>query len=211
APHAHAIHLDPAGQRAFVADLGLDRLAAYRFDAQGGTLAAEDAATVRLKPGAGPRHFAFHDGGRLLYVLNELDSTVTALRRDGAAAAFAPLQSLSTLPPGFAAANLPAEVAVRPDGRFLYASNRGHDSIAIFAIDPAAGTLAPAGHQSTRGQWPRHFAIDPTGAYLLAANQRSDSIVVFRIDGTTGGLTPVGEPFRVPAPVCVRMLAPTPD
>jgi 6-phosphogluconolactonase len=209
APHAHAVHLDPTNALALVADLGLDRLVAYRFDPRQGALIAHEPATVRMSPGAGPRHFVFHSDGRLLYVLNELGSTVTALRYDAPHASFAEFQSVSTLPEGFAGENAPAEIAVRADGKFLYASNRGHDSIAIFAIEASTGRLAPQGHRLTQGKGPRHFAIDPTGAYLLAANQDSDSIVVFRIDAASGRLEPVGPPFRVPKPVCVRIQAPS--
>ncbi len=206
-PHAHSVQLDPTERMALVADLGLDMLVAYRFDGARGTLAPYEKATVRLAPGAGPRHFAFDPGGRFVYVLNELSSTVTALAYDAAGPSFTELQSLSTLPAGFKGENTTAEVVVRPDGRFLYASNRGHDSIAIFARDPATGKLTAAGHRSTLGKTPRNFAIDPTGTFLLAANQDSGSIVVFRIDPRGGGLEPVGAPVRVPQPVCVRMRA----
>jgi len=206
-PHAHAVNLDPTGALALVADLGLDMLVAYRFDGARGTLTPYEKATVRLAPGAGPRHFAFDPQGRFVYVLNELDATVTALSYDAAGPSFTELQSLSTLPADFKGENTTAEVVVRPDGRFLYASNRGHDSIAIFAIDPATGKLTAAGHRSTLGKTPRNFAIDPTGTFLLAANQGSDQVVVFRIDPAGGGLEPVGAPVRVPKPVCVRMRA----
>jgi 6-phosphogluconolactonase len=156
-----------------------------------------------VAPAAGPRHAAFHPGGRHFYVINELSSTVSAFSYDPATGALSELQTLSTLPAGYAGPSFTAEIAVRPDGKFLYGSNRGHDSIAIFAIDPASGRLTPAGHQSTLGKRPRNFAIDPTGAYLLAANQDSDTIAVFRIDKTSGGLTAVGAPVGVPRPVSI--------
>jgi 6-phosphogluconolactonase len=206
-PHAHAVHLDPTGALALVADLGLDMLVAYRFDAARGTLAPNEKATVQLRRGAGPRHFTFDPRGRVAYVLNELNATITVLAYDAAAQTFTELQTVGTLPEGFNGPNTTAEIVVRPDGRFVYASNRGHDSIAIFAVDAATGKLTAAGHQPTLGKRPRNFAIDPTGTFLLAANQDSDSIVVFRIDAASGKLRAVGKPVRVPTPVCVRMRA----
>jgi 6-phosphogluconolactonase len=204
APHAHSVHVDATGRRAFVADLGLDRLVAYAYDGARGTLAREEKADARLAPGSGPRHFAFARGGALAYVLNELDATVAVLAYDAAAGTFRDLQAVGTLPAGFKGENTTAEVVVSPDGRFLYASNRGHDSIALFAIGASDGRLTPSGHVSTLGRRPRNFAIDPSGRFLLAANQDSDSIVVFAVDASTGQLTPVGAPVRVPRPVCVR-------
>jgi 6-phosphogluconolactonase len=204
-PHAHSVKLDPSETLALVGDLGLDMLVAYRFDAAKGTLTPYEAGTSKMAPGAGPRHFTFDPQGRVVYVLNELNATVTALRFDAAARTFTELQTVPTLPADYKGQNTTAEIVVRPDGRFVYASNRGHDSLAIFAVDAATGKLTPAGHQSTLGKTPRNFAIDPTGTFLLAANQKSDAIVVFRIDGKTGGLTPVGKPVQVPAPVCIRM------
>ena len=205
-PHPHSLNLDAANRFAFVADLGIDQVVAYRYDAAKGTLAANDAGTVRLPAGAGPRHFAFHPDGRQAYVIGELDSTITRLAYDAEKGALTAVQQVSTLPAGFTGKNSTAEVAVHPEGRLVFGSNRGHDSIAIFTIDAKTGALAAAGHQPTGGKSPRHFAIDPTGAYLLAANQLSDSITVFRIDRRTGGLTPVGPPVAVPRPVCLRMM-----
>ena len=205
-PHAHSIDLDPANRYAIVADLGLDKLFAYRFDVARGTLVA--AASVSLPAGAGPRHFTFHPDGRHGYVINELNSTVTAFGYDPATGALRELQTLSTLPTGFSGKNGTAEIAVSPDGKFLYGSNRGHDSLAIFAIGPGTGLLSAIGHEPTRGQHPRHFAIDPTGAYLLAANRDSDSVTVFRISRKTGRLEAVGAPFRIPRPVCLRFVPP---
>jgi len=205
-PHAHSIDLDAANRYAIVADLGLDKLMAYRFDAASGTL--EASATVSLPSGAGPRHFMFHPDGRHGYVINELNSTITAFSYDPASGALRELQTLSTLPDGFTGKNSTAEIAVSPDGKFLYGSNRGHDSVAIFAIAPGTGLLNAIGIEPTRGQHPRHFAIDPTGAYLLAANRDSDSIMVFHIARTTGRLEAVGAPFRLPRPVCLRFVPP---
>ena len=204
-PHAHWVDLDRANRFALVADLGLDEVLVYRFEPAKGNLTPNQPPFVRVAPGAGPRHVAFSPDGRHAYVINEMQSTVTALSYDPQAGALAELQTLSTVPAGFTGSTDTAEIAFRPDGKFLYGSNRGHDSIAIFAVDSATGKLTAAGHQSTRGKKPRSFAIDPTGTYLLAANQDSDSIAVFRIDAASGALTPVGAPFSVPRPVCVLM------
>jgi 6-phosphogluconolactonase len=204
-PHAHWIGLDPAGRFALVTDLGADKVFVYRYDAVQGTLAPHDPPAVPLPPGSGPRHVAFHPNERIVYVLNELAATMTSFRYDGAAGTLTPVASAPTLPNDFQDDNLTAEVVVHPDGRFLYGSNRGHDSLAIFAVDGASGSLTPAGHQKTLGKTPRNFVVDPTGAFLLVANQGSDTVVVFRIDPATGGLTPVGEPAKVPTPVCLRI------
>ena len=207
-PHAHWIGLDPAGLFALVTDLGVDQVFVYRYDAVQGTLAPHDPPSVPLPPGSGPRHVAFHPNERIVYVLNELAATMTSFRYDGAAGTLTPVASAPTLPHDCQGDNLTAEVMVHPDGRFLYGSNRGHDSLAIFAVDGASGSLTPAGHQKTLGKTPRNFVVDPTGAFLLVANQGSDTVVVFRIDPATGGLTPVGEPAKVPTPVCLRIARP---
>lgn len=202
-PHAHCAAFDPAGLFAFVADLGTDRITIYRFDATTGKLAANDPPSVATAAGAGPRHLAFHPARRFAYLINELDSTLTAFGYDAARGALTPVQTVSTLPAGFHGTSTAAEVQVHPGGRFVYGSNRGHDSIAAFAIDPESGKLRYVAHQSTQGKTPRNFAIDPTGQYLLAANQDSDNVVLFRIDQTTGILRPAGSSISVPSPVCV--------
>jgi 6-phosphogluconolactonase len=201
-PHAHSMDLDPTGKRALVADLGLDKVMVYSLSATG-TLTPNATPSAALPPGSGPRHLAFGKGGAFAYVINELSSTVAAFTYDAAAGTFKSIQSVSTLPQGFAGKSYPAEIAICADGRFLYGSNRGHDTVATFAIDGATGQLRPLGHTPTGGSWPRHFAIDPTGAYLLAANQKSGSVVVFRIDRSTGALTPTGHRIAVPEPACV--------
>jgi 6-phosphogluconolactonase len=206
APHAHSVNLDPANRFAFVADLGLDRVLIYRFDAAKGTLQPNDPPAVAVAAGAGPRHFAFHPNGKFAYVINELDSTVTALAYDADRGALKPLQTVSTLPEGGAKGNSTAEVVVHPSGKFVYGSNRGHNSIAVFTVDPATGKLTPAGHQGEGIKTPRNFVIDPTGQFLVVANQGSGSLVVFRIDPATGALTPTGSRVEVPAPVCVRFV-----
>jgi len=205
-PHAHSINLDAANRFAFAADLGLDKILIYRFDAAAGTLAANDPPWVEVAPGAGPRHFAFHPSGRFAYVINELDSTVTAFAYDAPRGALELLETVSTLPQGFEGESTTAEVQVHLSGRFLYGSNRGHDSIAAFAVDAQTGKLRLVGHASTQGKTPRNFGIDPTGTYLLAANQASDNIVVLRIDAKTGALGATGHSASVPSPVCVKMI-----
>jgi len=205
-PHAHSINVDAADRFAFAADLGLDKVLVYRFDPAKGTLSPNDPPSVSVKAGAGPRHFAFHPEGRYAYVINEMQSTVTAFSYDAGHGVLKELQTVSTLPSDFKDENSTAEVQVHPSGKFLYGSNRGHDSIVVFAIDPQRGTLRFVERQSTQGKTPRNFGIDPKGEYLLAANQDSDSVVVFRIDPKTGRLTPTGHSVKVPSPVCVKFL-----
>jgi 6-phosphogluconolactonase len=205
-PHAHGVTLDAANRFAFVADLGLDKIMVYRFDAAGGKLTANDPAYVSAPAGAGPRHFVFHPIGRYAYAVNELDSTMTAFSYDARRGVLRVLETLSTLPAGFRGDNTCAEIQAHPSGKFVYGSNRGHDSIAIFAIDARTGKLRPVGHELTRGKTPRNFAIDPSGRYLLAANEQSGDIVVFRIDAGTGKLCVTGSTQKVPAPMCITML-----
>jgi len=206
-PHAHSVTLDASNRHAFVPDLGLDKLMVYRFDPGRGMLEPHPTPWVKLKPGAGPRHVALHPGGRFAYLVNELDSTVVALAYDRTAATFEYLQSVSTLPEDFEGANTCADIHISTSGDFVYASNRGHDSIAIFRRDPHAGTLRCVGHESTQGKTPRSFGIEPGGRFLLAANQDSDSVVVFRIEPQSGRLRPTGHAANVPTPVCVKFLA----
>jgi len=208
-PHAHSINVDPANRFAFVADLGLDKVLIYRLDADRARLAPNDPPFARVAPGSGPRHFAFHPNGRYAYVINEMACTVTAFAYDARRGALEPLETISTLPEGVEGDHITtAEVQVHPSGKFLYGSNRGHHSIAIFAIDPSTGKLKPLGHESTQGKTPRNFAIDPTGSCLIAANQDSDNLVVYRIDARTGLLQPTGQSVAIPMPVCVKMMAP---
>ena len=203
-PHAHCIMLDPTNRFAYSCDLGTDRIMIFRFDARNGKLLPAEQPWVQVKPGSGPRHLAFDHSGRYVFVLNELHSTVTVFRRDPEHGNLQELQTLTTLPRDFTGANTGADIHLSPDGRFVYCSNRGHDSIAIFRIDPRNGALTALGHESTRGLTPRNFAIDPTGTFLLVANQKSDNIVVFRLDQTTGRLSATGQMAQVPAPVCLK-------
>jgi 6-phosphogluconolactonase len=206
-PHAHSINLDAANRFAFVADLGLDKVLVYRYDAARGTLTPNDPPAAAVAPESGPRHFAFHPNGKTAYVINELASTVTAFRYDADRGTLAKLQTVPTLPRGYKGNSTTAEVQVHPSGKFLYGSNRGHDSIVAFAIDADTGKLTYVGHQARQIKTPRNFGIDPTGTYLIVANQDADSLVVFRIDQKTGRLTPTGHTAKVPMPVCVKMIA----
>ena len=205
-PHAHCIVLDRANRYAFAVDLGIDKIMIYGFDAARGKLTRNQAPPVSAKPGAGPRHFTFHPNGRFAYVINELDSTITAFAYQSARGALRPVQTVPTLPGGFSGASTCAEVLVSPSGKYLYGSNRGHDSIVVFAIDGRTGRLRYVQHEPTRGKTPRNFTIDPTGAYLLAANQDSDTIQVFRIDPESGELTATGRVAEAPSPVCLRLI-----
>jgi 6-phosphogluconolactonase len=202
-PHAHGIALDAAEGRALVADLGADRIFVYGFDGGSGSLTPAEPPSVPLAPGSGPRHVVFSPSGRYLYVINELDSTVAVLRYEPDAGALETVQTVTTLPVGFEGESWTAEVAVSPDGRFLYGSNRGHDSLVVFAVDPASGRLTLVDHVSTGGHWPRHFSIHPLGRWLLVANQRSDSIVPFRLEPGSGVPLAAGPAITVPKPVCV--------
>jgi 6-phosphogluconolactonase len=201
-PHAHAIALSPDNRFALVADLGLDEILVYRFDAAKGTLGTEPQI-AHTAPGAGPRHLVFAPNGRFLYVINEMQSTVVTYSYDDATGRLRELQTISTLPKSFKGENTAAEIAIDPSGKFLFASNRGHDSIAVFAIDSKKGILSPVEIDSTRGKTPRDFALDPTGSWLLAANQDSDEIVIFRINLSNGHLTPSGKTFHVFSPTCI--------
>jgi 6-phosphogluconolactonase len=206
-PHAHDVVLTADNRFAVVADLGLDKLLVYRFDRVKGTLSPNDPPSGHVQPGSGPRHLAFHPNGRWAYVIDEIGNTVTAFDWDGDKGSFHELQTISTLPKDFKGKNSTAELAVHPKGRYLYGSNRGHDSIAVYAIDPARGLLTLIEDVPTLGKEPRNFAIDPTGAYLFAANQNSNTVVVFRINPKNGRLIPTGEKIEVLSPVCVTFVA----
>lgn len=203
-PHAHSINLDAENRFAIAADLGLDKLLIYRFDA--GALTPHDPPFATLAPGSGPRHLALHPDGRHAYVINELNSTVTAFDYDPEKGTLKDRQTITTLPADFRGANYPADIHVHPSGKFLYGSNRGHDSIAAFAIDPKSGALQAIGQTPTGGKNPRNFAIDPSGRILLAANQDTNNINTFLIDPETGRLKPSGHSIEVPKPVCLQLI-----
>ena len=203
-PHAHCIMPDPSNRFVLVADLGLDRVFVYGFDAKSGTLTGSPVTEAGMAAGAGPRHLAFHPSGRILYVVNELDSTVSTLRYDKRTGKLTILQTVPSVSEPVSGRNAPADVHVHPSGRFLYMSNRGHDSIAAFTIDKSTSTLRPLQLEATGGHWPRNFAIDPSGRFLFVANQRSNTIDTHRIDTATGRLTPTGQRLELPSPVCIR-------
>jgi 6-phosphogluconolactonase len=206
APHAHSIDLSPDDRFAIVDDLGLDETLVYKFDSSKGSLTPNSPAFAKVAPGAGPRHFALHPNGKFAYVVNEMGWTVSAFGYDPGAGVLHPLQTISTLPKDFTGTNSDAEIEVHPSGKFLYASNRGHDSIAVFAIDASQGTLTPIEYASTKGKEPRHFEIAPGGELLFAANEHSGNVVVFRIDQQTGRLTPAEKELQIGAPVCVKFM-----
>jgi 6-phosphogluconolactonase len=206
-PHAHMVVPGPDASSMLAVDLGTDRLMAFRLDQERGTLSPAASPWTQLPPGAGPRHLAFHPHRPLAYVINELQSTITVCCYDGQQGEFAPFQTVSTLPDGFTGENLGAEIMVAPSGRFVYASNRGHDSVAIFAVGPATGQLSLVGHESTHGRGPRTFTIDPTGTLLLVANQDTDTVVTFWINQEAGTLRPTGRVAAVPTPVCLHLVS----
>jgi len=205
-PHAHSVNISPDDRFAFVADLGLDKVMIYKLDVEKGTITANEPAFALVRPGAGPRHLIFGVDGMFAYVINEMGGTITAFAYEPASGALTEIQTITTLPDGFAGSNSCAEVRVHPSGRFLYGSNRGHDSLAVYSIDPAKGTLTFVEHETADIKTPRNFNIDPTGKFCLVANQGADSIVVFKIDQKTGALEPTGHQISIEKPVCIRFL-----
>jgi 6-phosphogluconolactonase len=204
-PHAHAVAMSSDNRFALVADLGLDQVFAYPFDPAKGTL-GQDPRITKASPGSGPRHLVFSASGNLLYVIDELRSTVVTYSYDPVNGGLRELSSISTLPDGFSGPSAAAEIVLHPSGKFLYASNRGPDSIAAFSISPFEGTLTHVEFVPVNGKTPRNFAIDPTGSWLWAANQESNNIVVFRINDKTGRLTPSGQVLQISSPACVRFV-----
>lgn len=206
-PHAHAVTLDRENRFLFVPDLGLDRVIIYDFDDETGRLAPNPSQPwIATAPGAGPRQVVMHPHLAFAYLINELNSTMTAFAYDARRGVLTELQTLPMLPKDFTGHSTCAEVQIAPDGRFLYGSNRGHDSIAIFAVDQGTGTLKPVGHESTRGKIPRNFEVSPDGAFLAAANQDSNTVVLFRIAPESGTLAPTGSVVEAGTPICVRFL-----
>jgi 6-phosphogluconolactonase len=203
-PHAHSVNVSPDNRFALSADLGLDDLLVSRFNASNGTLTPNKPPFAKVLPGSGPRHFVFSPNGKFVYVVSEMGSTLTVFSYNRARGALRRLQTISTLPKSFKGESTGAEVQIARSGKFLYASNRGSNTIAVFAIDPKKGTLSPLEYVSTEGKTPRMFQIDPTGSYLFAANEDSDNIVVFRINQTSGRLTPADEQIKLSQPVCVE-------
>jgi len=206
-PHVHSVQVDPDNRRLFVVDLGLDEIIAYPLDLTSGRLDSTTPVVTRTAPGAGPRHICFHPNGRFVYVSNELDSTVSAYTFDRDTGHLALLQTLSTRPEGYKQYNDAADIHLSPDGRFLFVSNRGHDSLAGFAVDAESGQLTLGGHTKARGHWPRNFGFDATGNFILVANQKSDNLVSFRFDPASGALEYTGHQVEVPEPACVLAVA----
>ena len=205
-PHAHSITIDPSNRFAVAADLGMDKILVYRLNRDDGVLEPHDQLAVQA--GAGPRHMAFHPVGHFAYLINEIDNTINAYAYDGDAGRLQQVQSVSTLPPEFDGPSGTAEVRVHPSGKFLYGSNRGHDSIAIYAIDAGTGYLRVVDYEPTLGRHPRNFNLDPSGRFLLAANHGSDSIFSYWVDQSTGELTPTGYGTdEVGMPVCIKFTA----
>ena len=206
-PHAHCVTMSPDNKFAFVCDLGLDKIMAYRFDAENGKLTPAEPAFASVAGGAGPRHMAFRPDGRFAYVSNELNSTITAFAYDAEAGALTEVQTVSSLPENFDGPNSGAEIAVHPSGKYLYASNRGHESVVLFEIDPD-GKLEFVEEQGTGGKTPRNFGIQPSGDHLAIANQGSNTLLLCRIEGGNGRLKPSGVFAEAPTPVCVVFLPP---
>jgi len=203
-PHAHQIVTGPDARHVFGVDLGADAIRIWNLDLATGKLTASSPAAVTLAPGSGPRHMVFHPGGRFAYVLNELSGSITAFRYEPARGTLVPQGTVSTLPASFTGSRSTAEVRVHPSGRFLYSTNRGQGTVAMFAIDQSTGALTPMGWEPTQGEWPRGMNIDPSGTFLYVANQNSDTMVVFRIDPASGRLAPTGETVRTPTPVDIE-------
>jgi len=201
--HPHDIVFDPSGRFVLVADKGLDRVFVFRFDAGSGRLTPAEPDSVKARPGAGPRHLAFHPKLPIVWVLNELDSTTATYRWDAERGTLTPIQVITTLPTDFTGYSTTAEIAVAPDGRFVYCSNRGHDSVVIFAANPSDGRLEPVGWQPTEGRVPRFIGLDLAGHFLYAANEQGDTIVTFRVDAGSGKLTPAGQVIKNASPVTI--------
>jgi len=205
-PHAHAFVIDPTNTYAYAPDLGIDKIMIYKLDHEHGKLIPNDPPFAAVKPGSGPRHFTFHPNGKLAYAIQELSSEITTFVFDQETGALNEIQTLSTLPEDFNGNNSCADIHISPNGMFLFGSNRGHNSLAIYSIEPTTGKLEFVGHESTRGETPRNFNIAPSGQFLLAANQNTDNIIPFELDQETGSLTPTGQEIEVSKPVCVKYM-----
>jgi 6-phosphogluconolactonase len=205
-PHPHSVRISADSRFAIVADRGNDQVAVYRLDPAQGSLTPNQPPYVKVKPGAGPRYLDIHPNGKFVYVINELQNSVTAFDFDAANGVLKEIQTVPTLPRDFKGNNMPADIHVHPSGMFVYGSNRGHDSIAVFQIDRKTGTLKPLEQVLTQGKSPRSFGIDPTGSYLIVANQGAGNLVVFRIDRKTGRLTPTGQAMDIGTPVCMQFV-----
>lgn len=205
-PHAHAMVLDPKDDFVLAVDLGLDRVIPYQIDKKNGKLEHFSQSDFTLTDGAGPRHLVFHPNKKLAFIISELNSTITSCTYEAKSGKLTSVETVDALPEGFEGESYCADIHVSPDGKFLYGSNRGHDSIVIYQIDQKTGDLTYIDHNSVNGNWPRNFTIDPTGKFLLVANQRSNNIVVFKIDNETGKLKANGVEVKVSKPVCLKMM-----
>jgi 6-phosphogluconolactonase len=208
-PHAHCVTMSPDNKLAFVCDLGLDKIMVYRFDADKGKLTPHDPAFVSVKAGSGPRHMVFRPDFKFAYVNHEINSTVSAFSYDAATGALKEIQNLSTLPGWYDGPNSGAEIGVHPSGKWLYASNRGNNTVVLFTIDPATGMLTYVEEQNTGGKTPRHFGIEPSAKHMTIANQDSDTLLACRIDSGNGRLKPSGVFAECPSPVCAKFLPPS--
>jgi len=204
-PHAHFIELDPKQEFAIAVDLGMDKIISYKIDEKQGLLNESNQFSVQA--GAGPRHLTFHPNKRLVFVISELNSTISSLSYDSKEGKFSEVMTVSTLPDDFNGTSYCADIHVSPNGKYVYGSNRGHNSIVVYQVDVKSGKLSYVDHTSVKGDWPRNFLIDPTGKFLLVANQKSDNIVVFKIDQESGRLRSNGVEVQLPKPVCLKMLA----
>jgi 6-phosphogluconolactonase len=200
-PHAHSIIADPTGQFVLACDLGIDKVMVYRLE--GSALVPNIVPYGQVGSGGGPRHITFHPSGKFVYVINEIGNTITGFAWDAGRGTLTHIQHIDTLPADYTGTSHTAQIIAHPNGRFIYGSNRGHDTIAIFRVDEATGRLTAIGHESTQGKVPRNFNVDPSGTFLLAANQDSDTIVTFRIDPTEGTLNATGHVTQTPSPVCI--------
>ena len=207
-PHAHCTTLDPANAFAFVCDLGIDKVMVYKFDVKQGKLSAAEPAFVALKPGAGPRHMVFRPDGKFAYVINELNSTITAFAYDAATGALKEIETVTTLPGYYDGPNTTAEIGMHPSGKFLYASNRGNESVVLFTVDAEKGTLTWVEEQNTGGKTPRHFGIEPSAKHMAIVNQDSDTVLASRIDKDNGRLKPSGVFAKCPTPACAVFFSP---
>lgn len=205
-PHAHSCNFSPDNRYVYAADLGIDKIMIYKVDPKSGELTKNDPPFFTAKQGAGPRHFTFHPNGEFAYLINELDNTIMALSYNGSNGALKEIQTISTLPADFKGKNLTAEVKVHPNGKFLYGSNRGDDSIAIYDINQKNGKLTLVGFQNSGIDEPRNFNIDPSGKYCIVGNQDTNSVLLFKVDDKTGKLIPTGVSHPVGKPICVKFL-----
>lgn len=205
-PHAHSFNLSPDNRFAYAADLGIDKIMIYKLNPKTGELTKNDPPCFTARPGAGPRHFTFHPNGEFAYFINELDNTIVAVSYDKSNGALTEIQTISTLPTEFKGKSFTAEVKAHPNGKFLYGSNRGDDSIVIYKITPKTGKLTLVGFQDAGIDEPRHFNIDPSGKYCVVGNQDTNSVILFKVDEKTGKLLPTSVNHPIGKPICVKFL-----